>query len=244
MEKITQAVISAGGVGSRLRPFTDTAPKPMIPILGRPLLEWHLEQYKKHGVTDFICALGYLPDVIMDYFGDGSRFGVSISYHVEKEPLGSFGCMPLIQGLRKTFYFIYGDVFSLVDYTAMSAAYGATVDPIGMQRVGRSKEPGSADLGELDSAGRIVSIYKKPHTKVYRHAYALRGSFILNKDILAYVPKGLPADLAKDVLPRLIADRRNFYGYECDDYSKGVDTIEKVQEVEVYLRRHGVAPWW
>ncbi len=78
-------------MGTRLKPFTDTAPKPMIPVLGKPLLEWHVEQYKKHGVKDFIFSLGYLPQVVMDYFGDGSRFGVNISYHVETTPLGSFG---------------------------------------------------------------------------------------------------------------------------------------------------------
>jgi len=216
----------------------------MIPVLGKPLLEWHVEQYKKYGVKDFIFSLGYLPQVVMDYFGDGSRFGVHIAYHVETTPLGSFGYMPLLSGLHDRFYFIYGDVFSLVDYGAMAAAYATKNAPMGIQRVGRTEERGNADLAELDHQGRFVDIHKKPHTKEYPNAYSLRGSFILERDIVSYVEEGKPADLAKDVLPKVIGDGKNFYGYECSDYSKGVDTMEKVQEVEAHLQEHGIAPWW
>jgi mannose-1-phosphate guanylyltransferase/phosphomannomutase len=244
MDIITQAVISAGGIGSRLRPLTDIAPKPMVPILGKPLLEWHVKQYKKHGVKNFIFSLGYLPQVVMDYFGDGSRFGVHITYHVETTPLGSFGYMPLLSGLNDRFYFIYGDVFSLVDYSAMSATYASKDAPIGMQRVGRTEERGNADLAELDQKGRFVDIHKKPHTKEFPNAYTLRGSFILERGIISYVEKNMPADLATDVLPRVIADGKNFYGYECTEYSKGIDTMEKIREVETYLQEHHITPWW
>lgn len=244
MTQITQAVISAGGTGTRLKPFTDTAPKPMIPVLGKPLLEWHVEQYKKHGVRDFIFSLGYLPQVVIDYFGDGSRFDVSITYHVETSPLGSFGCMPLLSGLHDRFYFIYGDVFSLVDYSAMAAVYATKDMLLGMQRVGRTEERVNADLAELDQRGRFVEIHTKPHTKEYPHAYSMRGSFILEKDIVSYVKEGIPADLAKDVLPKVIESGKNFYGYECGDYSKGIDTMDKVREVEVYLQEHHIIPWW
>ena len=105
MNSITQAVISAGGRGERLRPFTDNAPKPMVPVLGKPLLEWHVGQFKKFGVRDFVFALGYLPEVISEYFGDGSRFGVTIRYFVEHIPLGSFGSMRDIAGVDENFYF-------------------------------------------------------------------------------------------------------------------------------------------
>ena len=89
MGKITQAIIAAGGFGKRLRPFTDTNPKPMVPVLGKPILEWHIEQFKKHGVTDFLMTLHHLPEKITDYFGDGTKWGVNINYLLEKEPLGA-----------------------------------------------------------------------------------------------------------------------------------------------------------
>src|SRR5271156_792666 len=90
---IKQAVILAAGLGTRLKPYTDTMPKPMIPILGKPMLQWHVEQFKKHGVTEFFFNLHYLPEVIKNYFGDGSKFGVKIHYFAEQEPLGTAGAI-------------------------------------------------------------------------------------------------------------------------------------------------------
>jgi len=90
---IKQAIISAGGFGNRLRPTTDTMPKPMIPILGEPMLLWHVMQFKKHGVTEFFFTLHYLPEVVMNYFGDGSKFGVKMHYFVEQSPMGSAGAI-------------------------------------------------------------------------------------------------------------------------------------------------------
>ena len=121
---IRQAVISAGGSGTRLRPMTDAMPKPMIPILGKPMLEWHVEQFKKFGVSEFFFTLGYLPEVVTGYFGDGARFGVKINYLIEQTPLGSAGGVKqLAPQLDQLFFFIYGDTFSLMDYGKMEAAY-------------------------------------------------------------------------------------------------------------------------
>ena len=95
--KIKQAVISAGGFGTRLRPTTDTIPKPMLPIAGKPMLERNIEQFKKHGVTEFFLTLHYLPEVITDYFGDGARCGCTIAYLRERAPLGTGGPLSLLR---------------------------------------------------------------------------------------------------------------------------------------------------
>src|ERR1700722_16464989 len=94
---IKQAIIAAGGFGTRLRPYTDTVPKPMLPVLGKPVLEWSVEQFKKAGVTNFFFTLHYLPEVVMDYFGDGSKLGVKINYFIEKEPLGEAGAIKKLE---------------------------------------------------------------------------------------------------------------------------------------------------
>jgi|SRR3989344_1329161 len=236
MGMIMQAVISAGGFGTRLKPFTDTAPKPMVPILGKPLLEWHVEQFKKHGVTEFFFTLHYLPEVIMDHFGDGSSRGIHIEYMIENTPLGSAGGIKLFEKkLDERFFYIYGDTFSLMDYSAMAQEYAKKRDPIGMQRMKKIDDYADADVAELDESGRFVAIHAKPHASKYPNAYRMRGSFILEKVICAFIPDG-PSDLAKQVLPAALAAGKNFYGYECDDYSKGIDTVEKLKEVEDYLR--------
>ena len=235
---IAQAIISAGGLGTRLRPHTDKMPKVMISILGKPLLEWHVEQFKKHGVKDFFLTLHYLPKVIMDYFGNGSKWGVKINYYIEKEPLGSAGSLKQFENqLNSLFYYIYGDTFSLMDYSLMEDVYAAKHDPIGMQRMKRIDDYADADAAELDSSGRFIVIHKKPHTEKYKNAYRMRGVFILNKKLLSYISKNTFADLAKDLLPKAIADGSNFYSYECDDYSKGIDTLEKWKEVEEHLKK-------
>ncbi|HUC01302.1 MAG TPA: NDP-sugar synthase [Candidatus Paceibacterota bacterium] len=234
---IEQAIISAGGFGTRLRPATDTIPKPMILIAGKPMLEWHVERFKKYGVREFFFTLHYLPQVVMDHFGDGSAFGVKIEYLVEKEPLGSAGGIrqfgPRLNGL---FYYIYGDTFSLMDYGKMAESYAQKKDPIGMQRTKKTDDYADADVAELDADGRFVKIHGKPHTERYPNAYRMRGAFILDKKILGYIPEGVPSDLGKQVLPAIVAAGENFYSYECDDYSKGIDTMEKWKEVEDHIK--------
>jgi NDP-sugar pyrophosphorylase family protein len=241
---ITHAVISAGGFGTRLKPYTDTIPKPMIPILGKPMLEWHVNQFKKYGVTDVFFTLHYLPEVVMNHFGDGARFGVRTHYFLEPTPLGSAGALRAFKSeLADRFYYIYGDTFSLMDYSKMSEAYSSKVDPIGMQRMKRTDDYLDADVAELDDSGKFVAIHKKPHgDSKYANAYRMRGAFILEKNILDYIPEGIMCDLAKDVLPKAMQDGKNFYSYECSDYSKGIDTLEKWREVEAYLKEHGIAP--
>lgn len=234
---ITQAVISAGGLGTRLRPLTDTLPKPMIPILGKPILEWHIEQFKKYGVTEFFFALGYLPEVVMEHFGDGSRFGVTIRYFVEEEPLGSAGALKKFKDkLDTTFYFIYGDIFSLMDYAKMSEAYTQKENPIGMQCMKKTDTYADADVAELDESGRCVRVHAKPHTGTYPNAYRMRGSFIVDKKILSYIPDDAACDFGRELLPKVVAAGESFYAYESDDYSKGIDTVEKLEEVTAYVR--------
>ncbi len=238
---IKQAIISAGGFGTRLKPTTDTMPKPMIPILGEPMLLWHVMQFKKHGVTEFFFTLHYLPEVITDYFGDGSKFGVKMNYFIEKEPMGSAGAIKKFEPqLDKLFYYIYGDTFSLMDYSKMAAAYATKKDPIGMQRMKKTDDYADADVAELDENGRFIKIHAKPHSEKYPNAYRMRGSFILDKKILGYIPDDSAFDLGKQLMPKVVAGGENFYAYECDDYSKGIDTVEKWKEVEDHLKKHAV----
>jgi len=231
--RISHAVISAGGFGTRLRPYTDTMPKPMIPILGKPMLQRSIEHFKKHGVTDFFLTLHYLPEVIVKHFGDGEEYGVKMHYFVENEPLGAAGGIKQFEKeLNDQFYFMYGDMLTLVDYTKMSEEYGKKESPIGMQRVARTDEYKNADVAEVDEGGRFIAVHAKPHNEVYKNAYRMRGSFILEKRILSFVPVGTKFDVGGDLLPKVLAAGENFYAYECDDYSKGIDTVEAYKDAE------------
>lgn len=238
MTNIKQAIILCAGLGTRLRPLTDTMPKPMIPILGKPLLEWNIEQFKKHGVTEFFINLYHLPNVIRDYFGDGAKLGVKINYFQEKEPLGTAGGVKDFESqLDEMFFVIYGDIFGLMDYSKMAAEFAEYPDAVGMQRMQKTDDYADADVAELAADSSYVKIHPKPHTEKYPNAYKMKGVFILKREILDYVPANTYYELGKHLLPNLLKRDKKFYSYECGEYTKGIDNMEKYKEVEEYIKK-------
>lgn len=235
---IKQAVILCAGLGTRLRPYTDTIPKAMIPLLGKPLLEWHIEQYKKYGVREFFINLHYLPGIIKSYFGNGAKWGVKIIYVFEQIILGTAGGIKNFEDqLDDSFYVQWGDTFSLVNYTKTSEFFFSHPHAVGTVRVGKMGYRPDVDLLEMDETGRITKVHIRPHSQPIENAYSLRGSMIFKKRILSYIPsKGVPYELGRQVLPEIIARGEKFYGYECEEYSKGIDTVEEWKEVEQYLK--------
>src|SRR5688572_31274821 len=111
-----QAVIMAGGEGSRLRPLTSNVPKPMLPVANRPLMEHIIELLKKHGITDVVATVQFLSSVIRNYFGDGSDLGIGLSYSTEEAPMGTAGSVLYARDLLSgTFVVISGDALTDVD---------------------------------------------------------------------------------------------------------------------------------
>lgn len=236
---IKQAVLLCGGLGTRLRPYTYTMSKQMIPILGHPLTEWNIVQFKKHGVTEFLINLYTMPEVMRGYLGDGSKWGVTIRYNLEKEPPGVAGSIKFFEPyLDDEFFVIYGDMLSFIDYTKMQEAWRKIPgNPIGMQRVQKLDDYADADVAEIDATGKFVAIHPKPHIESYPNAYRMRGSFIMKKAILKYHPGVAYYEIGRDLLPNAIKRGESFYAHECDDYSKGIDTEEKWKEVEEHVRK-------
>jgi len=114
-----KAIIMAGGEGSRLRPLTCDCPKPMMRLMDKPVMQYALELLRAHGVTRIAATLGYLPDAVTDYFGDGSDFGVDIEYFIERTPLGTAGGVKQASRfLDETFIVLSGDGVTDLDITA------------------------------------------------------------------------------------------------------------------------------
>ena len=233
---IRQAVILCAGVGSRLRPFTDTTPKPMLPLLGVPLVEWNIRHFKQHGVSEFFINLHHLPEMLRACLGDGSRLGVRIHYHFEPELLGTAGGVKSFEDrLDQEFFLIYGDIFSHIEYSAMEQVWRAKQDALGMQTMTRTGNYVDADVAELSGDGRVIAVHPKPHIASYKNAHRMRGVFILRRDILSEVVGGEYSEIGKNLIPAVVARGGAFYGYEADGFSKGIDTLEKWKEVEAYL---------
>lgn len=235
---IKQAVILCGGEGTRLRPYTDKMSKQMIPILGHPLTEWNIVQFKKHGVTDFLINLYTKPEVMRSYLGDGSKWGVKIIYNLETAPPGVAGSVKQFeQYINDEFFILYGDTLSLVDYSKMQEIWRKKpAGTIGMEMVQRREDYKDADVAELDAEKKFVAIHPKPHTATYPNAYRMRGTFIMKKKILSYIPTDRYYEIGRDLLPDVLRHGEAFYGYECSDFSKGIDTKEKWDAVESYLK--------
>src|SRR3989338_5569499 len=109
VDKIDTTIIVAGGLGTRLRPLTENTTKPLLPIRGKPIIEHVIRNLKKHGITNIIISIGYKAEQVQEYFGDGSSLGISISYILETEPLGTGGAVRLAsQNLTKPFFLLWG----------------------------------------------------------------------------------------------------------------------------------------
>ncbi len=236
--KITQAIILSAGLGTRLRPLTDTIPKVMIPFMGKPLLWHHIEQLKKHGIKEIFLNLHYLPEVITEYFGDGRAFDVKITYMFEvPEILGTAGGVKNFEkDLKENFFVIYGDIYSQVDYTKMMEVYFAKPMSLGMEIVGDTSHPEDSDLVEVDEDLRFLKIYTKPHEKLPLSYKSMRAIFIMNKKILNSIPSKTYYEIDHQLLPGILAQGHSFYGYECTEFLKDVGTLERYQKVVDYLK--------
>jgi len=226
-----QALIFCAGLGTRLKPLTDNIPKPMVPIDGKPLLERHIEQFKKYGVNDFLINLHHLPDKITDYFGNGSNWGVKITYKYEPELLDTAGAIKNFeQELDDKFFLIYGDVFSLLDYDKFGKGFLEKKDTIAMVVIGDTDHPWDSDLVEVDNNLRFLKIYKKPHDTIPKKYKAMRAVYCFDKKIADYIPGGEHYKIDHQLLPDIVGRGLAVYGYETTDYLKDIGTPERYQK--------------
>lgn len=178
-----QAIILAGGKGTRLYPYTVSIPKPLIPVGDVPIIEIVLKQLASYGFTDIILALGYMADMLQAYIGDGSRYGLRVSCSIEKKPLGTIAPLKLMQGLEENFLVMNGDLLTDINYKSlfdyhMKLKARATVATY-------TKET-KLQLGVLENneEGRIVRFREKP---VLKNKVSM-GIYIFNRSIIDYIP--------------------------------------------------------
>lgn len=224
-----QAVILAGGKGTRLKELTVEIPKPMIPVAGKPVLLHQINNLKSYGVKDFILIVGYLGEKIIEYFGDGSKFGVRIEYYHETELLGTGGALYFIKDkLENTFYLLYGDIFLNVDFAKMidfhiknSADATLFVHP-------NSHPYDSALVIEKDNL--VVGWdHKNPERKHDYKNLVNSGIYVLTKKIIVGLD-GTKKDLETDVLIPQIASA-NIYAYRSTEYAKDMGTPDRLEKV-------------
>ncbi|SMC90605.1 sugar phosphate nucleotidyltransferase [Papillibacter cinnamivorans] len=214
-----KAVILAGGEGSRLRPVSSNRPKPMVRLFDRPVMEHLIALLRRNGITEICATLQYMPRMIQDYFGDGERFGVKMTYFVEREPLGTAGsvknCSAFLGG--SDFLVISGDGvcdFDLKGCAAFHKSAGAEATVV----LYRHEKPLEYGLVMTGRDGRIQRFIEKPSWGQVFTNMINTGIYILSPSVLKEIPEGVRYDFARDLFPSLLARKRRLFGALAEGY--------------------------
>jgi mannose-1-phosphate guanylyltransferase/phosphomannomutase len=210
----TKAMILAAGQGTRLRPLTEHVPKCMIPVRGKPVLQHIIEWLGKCGVTEIIINLYYLPQVIIDHFGNGRRWGVQITYSMENRPLGTAGGVKNVAWFfdKGPFFIWYGDNLSACDLYRLYT-FHRTKSGLATIALHHRDDPIHSGIVGLDEDDRIVRFLEKPQpNQVFSH-WVSAGIFVLEPAILDFIPAEGSPDFGRDVFPAVLAATQPLYGY-------------------------------
>lgn len=207
------ALVLAAGVGSRLRPYTDDRPKPMLEVGGRPIIAFNLAMLAAAGFRDVVVNLHHLPNVIRDYVGTGERWNLRVTFSEEPDLLGTAGALlPFRERLSKgTFAIVYGDNVNDLDLGVMRAfheAHDATATIALVERADVSQ----SGVAEVSSSGRISRFIEKPKVGQTTSHLINAGALVVSPAFLQHVPDDRPSDIGRDVLPELVQER-SAYGF-------------------------------
>ncbi len=245
-KKITQAFILCAGLGTRLRPLTESTPKVMLPIAQNiSLLEHTITWFKKQGIHRFVLNLHFSPEKITSYFGNGEKFGVEIVYSDETGGLMETGgaIKKAEHLLDDQFFLFYGDQLQFFDFIPLSRFHDL-MHPLATIVLKHSEFPKDADLAEIDPiTNKIINWYARPHDiEDYRdNVFANTGIYALSKKITDYIPEGVPIKLDGEIIPLLLKQNIPLYGFPTEEKILDIGSPEKYELAkEYYTEKTGI----
>jgi NDP-sugar pyrophosphorylase family protein len=213
-----QAIVLVGGEGTRLRPLTYGTPKPMVPIMNVPFLARTLERLYTAEIREVILAAGYMPQAIVDYFGDGTQLGMKVTYAIEETPLGTAGAIKNVEPhIDGPFFVLNGDILTSLDLRAMRA-YHESKGGIGTLHLIRVEDPSHFGCVAHDANGRVSAFVEKPPQGEESTDEINAGTYLLEREILQYIPPGRNVSIERATFPEVIADGKALYAYTTSDY--------------------------
>lgn len=231
-----QVVILAGGKGTRLKQYTENIPKPMVKIFDKTMLEYQFDNLKKYGLTDIVISIGHLGHKIKEYYKDGSKFGVSIKYINEEEPMGTGGALYYLKNIIKDdFILLFGDIFLNIDWDRFIKFHEKNKG-IGTFLVHPNNHPYDSDLIYKDSNNKITSINFKNTKRDLYNNLVKSGVHILSPDIFKYVKFLKKQDFEKQIICNAIENEEKFFAYKTSEYVKDMGTINRLQQLEQDLK--------
>lgn len=250
-----KAVILAGGAGTRLQPLTTELPKPMVSLLGRPVLEHILLLLRRHQVTEAAVTLHYHPEAITGYFGDGSAWGMHLHYFYEDTPLGTAGGVKACRDFlgQEDFLVISGDCVSDFDLTDCYRLHRQRQAEATLL-LHRVAEPLEYGLVRTDQEGKVLAFVEKPGWGQVFTDQVNTGIYLLAPSVLDLVPEGEPFDFSKNLFPELLRQKRALYGQvpagywrdmgECGSYLQTVeDALEGRVKLDMTLPQQSTGVW-
>lgn len=228
-----QAVILAGGKGTRLAPYTKILPKPLMPIGDMPILEILLRQLRRAGIDEVVLTVGHMAELIRTFFQDGSRLGLRIRYSFEEQPLGTAGPLSLVEGLEDTFLVTNGDVLTLLDFCSLVDYHRSQG---GIATIAAHDRKTRIDFGVIQTNHNheVVGYIEKPTYDFY----VSMGIYVFEPRILSYIPRHEYLDFPDLVLNLIAAGERvlsyPYEGYWMDlgrisDYEQAVSEFDRLR---------------
>lgn len=225
-----KAIIMAGGEGSRLRPLTCSRPKPMVPIMNKPVMEHIINLLKKHNIFDIGVTLQYMPEIIKDYFGDGRDFGVNITYFIEKDPLGTAGSVKNAQEiLDDTFLVISGDALTDIDLTK-AIEFHKRRNSVATLILTRVEVPLEYGVVITERDGKIKGFLEKPSWSEVFSDTVNTGIYVLEPTCLDFFEKNKVFDFSNNLFPMILDKDLPMYGFITDDYWCDVGDLKAYQQ--------------
>ncbi|WFO75828.1 nucleotidyltransferase family protein [Desulfurococcaceae archaeon MEX13E-LK6-19] len=225
--------ILVGGFGKRLRPYTEEVPKPLVPVAGKPILEWQILWLKKYGFDEFVLLVGYRKEKIIEYIGSGSRLGVKVTYVVEDEPLGTGGALKNAEHIlsrEDVFIALNGDIVTnlnplkLVE-TVKKAGYAAVLAAI----------PLPSPYGVLEIRGdRIVGFHEKPKLSDY---WINAGVYAMTPEVFKYLPE--KGDIERTAFPKMAEAGKLGAVKYTEIFWKSIDTHKDLEEASREIQKLG-----
>lgn len=231
MTSKNKAMVLAAGLGTRLRPLTDLISKPMAPIVNKPVMEHIIELLRENDFTEIVCNLHWYPEAIKDYFGDGSKWGVKITYSYESELLGTAGGVKKVEAFfeNKAFLILSGDALTDINLKELFAFHKEKggICTLALTEV---EDPSQYGVVILDNNNRIMGFQEKPLMGEEKSKLANSGIYVFEPDIFRYIPSGSFYDFGRDLYPGLLEKNIPYYGYKHSRYWNDVGSFEEYQQ--------------
>ncbi|MGM9987131.1 MAG: sugar phosphate nucleotidyltransferase [Bacillaceae bacterium] len=229
-----KGIILAGGRGSRLQPLTTYYPKPLLPLLDKPVLAYNIELLRSHGITEIAILIHHYGDEIKKYFKDGSAFGVTITYYEDNPPLGTAGSIKAAESFveGEDFIVISGDVFT--DFLLTDAVFlHKQKQPICTIFLTPVANPASFGLVKIDEQGYVQHFIEKPKIHTEGPSLVNTGIYLFSAEIFKFIPNGVFMDLAVHIFPMLLEKKEKIDGYVANGFWLDVGEIDRFHQASM-----------